>query len=60
LKDVRYSRTIPVNAENPIDIATLTFTLPMWITPPAKVKKLGVVERIIASVYDAQGDLVNA
>ena len=32
----------------------------MWITPPAKVKKLGVIERIIASVYDAQGDLTNA
>jgi hypothetical protein len=29
----------------------------MWITPPAKVKKLGVIERIIASVYDANGDL---
>jgi hypothetical protein len=61
LKDVRWSsRVIPVNADNPIDIATLTFTLPMWITPPAKVKKLGVIERIIASVYDAQGDLNNA
>ena len=61
LEDVRYSsRTIPVNAENPIDIATLTFRLPMWITPPAKIKKLGVIERIIASVYDAQGDLVNS
>jgi T4-like virus Myoviridae tail sheath stabiliser len=61
LKDVRWSsRVIPINADNPIDIATLSFTLPMWITPPAKVKKLGVVERIIASVYDAQGDLVNA
>jgi len=61
LKDSRWtSRVIPVNADNPIDVATLTFTLPMWITPPAKVKKLGVVERIIASVYDAQGDLTNA
>jgi hypothetical protein len=61
LEDVRYSsRTIPVNTENPIDIATLTFRLPMWITPPAKVKKLGVIERIIASVHDAQGDLVNS
>ena len=61
LKDVRWSsRVIPVNTDNPIDIATLSFTLPMWITPPAKVKKLGVVERVIASVYDAQGDLVNA
>jgi hypothetical protein len=61
LKDARWSsRTIPIDAGNPIDVATLTFTLPMWITPPAKVKKLGVVERIIASVYDAQGDLNNA
>ena len=61
LKDVRWSsRVIPVNADNPIDIATLSFTLPLWITPPAKVKKLGVIERIIASVYDAQGDLINA
>jgi hypothetical protein len=61
LKDSRWSsRTIPVNATDPIDVATLTFTLPMWITPPAKVKKLGVIERIIASVYDAQGDLNNA
>jgi hypothetical protein len=61
LKDTKWSsRTVPVGTDNPIDIATLTFTLPMWITPPAKVKKLGVVERIIASVYDAQGDLNNA
>jgi len=49
-----------VGTENPIDIATLTFKLPVWLTSPAKVKKLGVVERIIASVYDASGDLNNA
>jgi hypothetical protein len=61
LKDSRWSsRTIPVDAGNPIDVATLSFTLPMWITPPAKVKKLGVIERIIASVHDANGDLTNA
>ena len=61
LKDVRWtSRTIPIGTDNPIDVATLSFTLPMWITPPAKVKKLGVIERIIASVYNAQGDLDHA
>lgn len=54
------SRTIPIGTENPIDIATLRFNLPIWISPPAKVKKLGVVERVIASMYDAQGDLVNS
>jgi hypothetical protein len=54
------SRTVPIGTDNPIDIATLTFSMPIWISSPAKVKKLGVVERIIASMYDAQGDLNNA
>jgi hypothetical protein len=54
------TRVIPQGTENPIDIATLTFTLPIWISSPAKVKKLGVVERIIAQVFDAQGDASNA
>ena len=54
------SRTIPVNADNPIDVATLTFTIPIWISSPAKVKKLGVVERIIANIFDAKGDASNA
>jgi len=54
------SRTIPVGTEDPIDVATLTFKLPIWISSPAKVKKLGVVERIVASVFDANGDAVSA
>ena len=56
LESVQWSgRAIPQNTENPIDIATLTFTLPIWISSPAKVKKLGVVERIIMSVFDSEG-----
>ena len=54
------SRTIPVNTEDPIDIMTMRFTLPIWISSPAKVKKLGVVEKIIASVYNAAGDARDA
>jgi hypothetical protein len=45
-----------VGTEDPIDVATLTFKIPIWISSPAKVKKLGVVERIVASVFDANGD----
>lgn len=57
LEDVIFtSRVIPQGTENPIDIMTLKFTLPIWISSPAKVKKLGVVEKIIMSIYDAQGD----
>jgi hypothetical protein len=61
LDNVRWtSRVIPVGTDNPIDVATLTFKLPIWISSPAKVKKLGVVERIVAQVFDAQGDASNA
>ena len=61
LDDVIWSgRTIPAGTENPIDIMTIKFSIPIWISSPAKVKKLGVVEKIIASVFDAKGDAVNA
>lgn len=45
------SRTIPQGLEQDIDILTLTFKAPIWITPPAKVKKLGIVTKIITDVY---------
>jgi hypothetical protein len=48
------SRSIPVGTEDPIDIATLTFELPIWISAPAKVKKMGVIQRIIESIWDAE------
>jgi hypothetical protein len=50
------SRTIPVGTEDPIDIMTMRFTVPIWISSPAKVKKLGVVEKIIMSTFDPMGD----
>jgi hypothetical protein len=50
------SRTIPVGTEDPIDIMTMTFGIPIWISAPAKVKKLGVVEKIVFSVFDSRGD----
>jgi hypothetical protein len=54
------SRTIPQGVDDAIDIMTLTFNIPIWISSPAKVKKLGVIERIVASIYDAKGDASNA
>lgn len=51
------SRTIPVNAEEPIDVATLSFTMPIWISAPAKVKRLGVIQKFIGSIYDESGNL---
>jgi hypothetical protein len=58
LTDVTYtSRTVPAMADESIDVVSLTFEMPIWISLPAKVKKMGVVSQIIASIYDDQGDL---
>jgi hypothetical protein len=45
------SRNIPQGTENELDIATLTFTMPIWISPPAKVKRLGIITKIIANIF---------
>lgn len=50
------NRSIPVGSEDVIDVATLTFSLPIWLSAPAKIKKLGVIQNIITSIYDADGD----
>ena len=53
LSDIVFtSRSIPQGTDDQLDIASLTFTMPIWLNPPAKIKKLGVVEKIIASLYD--------
>jgi hypothetical protein len=54
------NRSVPVGTEDPIDIMTLKFGLPIWISSPAKVKKLGVIEKIVYSVFDEQGDAAEA
>jgi hypothetical protein len=61
LESVTWSgRSIPQGTDDPIDVCSLRFGLPIWISSPAKIKKLGVVERVIASIYDSQGDAANA
>ena len=53
LKDVTFSsRQIPQGMEQDIDILTMNFTTPIWITSPAKVKQLGIITKIIASIFD--------
>jgi len=45
------SRQVPAGVEQDIDIATLQFTTPIWLTTPAKVKQMGIVTSIITSIF---------
>jgi len=46
------SRSIPIGTESEIDVATMGFKTPIFISPPTKVKRLGVVQAIVQSIYD--------
>jgi hypothetical protein len=46
------SRSIPQGTGNPIDILSWKFNIPIWISPPAKLKKMGVIHKIIASIHE--------
>ena len=45
------SRVIPQGTTNPIDVMTWKFYMPIWISSSAKIKKLGVIHKIIASIF---------
>lgn len=46
------SRQVPQGIDSEIDIAALTFETPIYISPPTKVKRLGVIQSIIMNVHD--------
>lgn len=49
------SRSIPVGTETEIDVSSLTLNTPIYISPPAKVKRLGVITNIVTSIFDESG-----
>ena len=48
------SRTIPQGTANPIDVMSWKFYMPIWLSNAAKLKKLGVIEKVIASIFKGQ------
>ena len=51
LTDVSWSsRTVPSGGEEAIDVASMTFELPIWISTNIKVKKMGVIQAVIANI----------
>lgn len=57
LKDINWSsRSVPVGNDTPIEVGTLTLDTPIWISPPVKVKHLGVITKIITSLYNTNSN----
>ena len=48
------SRSIPQGTGNPIDVMSWKFYMPIWISTSAKLKKLGVIEKVLTSIFKGQ------
>ena len=52
LIDIQWSsRSVPQGVDSQLDIATLIFQIPIWINPPAKVKKQSIIHGIINRIH---------
>jgi hypothetical protein len=45
------SRSIPQGTGNPIDVMTWKFYMPIWLSTASKLKKYGVIQKIISSIF---------
>ena len=52
------SRSVPMGTDDQIDVASITFLVPIWINPPAKVKRLNSITNIaFGNSINSQGGI---
>ena len=57
LTDISWSsRGVPQGVDTQIDIGSMTFTMPVWISPPAKVYQQRVIQQITNRINDYPDD----
>lgn len=44
------SRGLTIGTDDAIEISTLTFKMPIWLSPPAKVKRQTLIQQIITNI----------
>lgn len=44
------NREMPIGTDDDIEVSTLSFKMPIWINPPAKVKKQNIIHQIIMNI----------
>jgi hypothetical protein len=51
------SRTVPTMNDEPISVFTYTFEVPIWISTSVKVKKMGVIQRVVTNLSDLDSSI---
>jgi hypothetical protein len=53
VEDINYSsRSIPIGTSDEIDVMTITLRIPIWLSPPAKIKQQKIINQIITNIND--------
>lgn len=51
MQDITWSsRSLPAGTDEQLDIATIQFQVPIWISPPAKVSRQTIIQQIINDI----------
>jgi hypothetical protein len=50
------SRNLPIGTENPIDVMTVEYKVPVWINPPALVTYSKMIEQIVTNINEGTYD----
>lgn len=45
------SRSLPGGTDTVVDVATLTFSMPIYISPPAKVQRMNIIQTILTQLH---------
>ena len=57
LTDISWSsRGVPQGIDSQIDVGSITFTMPVWISPPAKIQQRRVIEQITTRIHEYPED----
>lgn len=51
------SRTIPIGTDNPIDVMTVEYKVPIWINPPAMITYSKMIEQIVTNINEGDVDV---
>jgi len=51
LQDLQWTnREMPIGTDDDIEVSSITFKMPIWISPPAKVKRQNIIQQIITNI----------
>ena len=53
------NRDLPTGTDDDIEVSTMTFKMPIWVSPPAKIKRQNIIHQIITNIGEMNKNYVD-